>query len=242
MAVDYSSVIPGYNSTADGSSQEDSTNGTERVVGGTGVQPGAWPGIASIQVTLNNGTWHVCAGSLIHPRWVLTAAHFLSTGRDVINWDVVIGATNLAHLGPETRVRKIQRVLVHPHYVAATKSNNIALVELDQPVECSEYIQLGCVPDTSLRVMELRHCYIAGWGVTSARAHGPGLVLQEAKVRLIDVQLCNSSRRYAGAVNPHSLCAEYPRGGANTCQADSGGPLTCKDNSGDYFWLVGVTS
>lgn len=25
-------------------------------------------------------------------------------------------------------------------------------------------------------------------------------------------------------------------------QGDSGGPLTCKDNSADYYWVVGVTS
>ncbi|KFP79966.1 Acrosin, partial [Acanthisitta chloris] len=214
------------------------------VVGGTGVQPGAWPGIASIQVTLKNGTWHICAGSLIHPRWVLTAAYCFSISGDIINWDVVIGATDLAHLGPEAQVRRIQRLLVHPHYVAATGSNNIALVELDQPVECSEYIQLGCVPDASVSVMELRQCYIAGWRVASARAQRPGLVLQEAKVRLLDVQLCNSSygNGYAGPVPPHSLCAGYPRGGADTCQGDSGAPLVCKDSTDDSFWLVGIAS
>ncbi|NXK90689.1 ACRO protein, partial [Formicarius rufipectus] len=66
--------------------------------------------------------------------------------------------------------------------------------------------------------------------------------LQEAKVRLIDVQLCNSSRWYAGAVHAHDLCAGYPRGGIDTCQGDSGGPLVCKDSTADSFWLVGMAS
>ncbi|NXF00190.1 ACRO protein, partial [Menura novaehollandiae] len=43
-------------------------------------------------------------------------------------------------------------------------------------------------------------------------------------------------------VHRHDLCAGYPRGGIDTCQGDSGGPLVCKDNGGDRFWLVGVSS
>ncbi|XP_059691132.1 acrosin-like [Gavia stellata] len=30
--------------------------------------------------------------------------------------------------------------------------------------------------------------------------------------------------------------------GGSWREGDSGGPLTCKDNNADYFWLVGVTS
>ncbi|OXB51828.1 hypothetical protein ASZ78_013746, partial [Callipepla squamata] len=48
-------------------------------------------------------------------------------------------------------------------------ANDIALLELDGPVWCSDYIQLACVPDTSLRVAELTECYVSGWGVTRAR-------------------------------------------------------------------------
>ena len=46
----------------------------------------------------------------------------------------------------------------------------------------------------------------------------PHAVLQEAKVRLMDVQLFNSSRWYGGALHPQELCAGYPRGGIDTCQ------------------------
>ncbi|TRZ06937.1 hypothetical protein HGM15179_020168 [Zosterops borbonicus] len=94
----------------------------------------------------------------------------------------------------------------------------------------------------SLEVSELKTCYMAGWRASPESAPGPRLLLQEAKVRLIDVQLCNSSRWYGGAVHPQDLCAGYPRGGIDTCQGDIGGPLICKDHVGDYFWLVGLAS
>ncbi|NWZ74506.1 ACRO protein, partial [Acrocephalus arundinaceus] len=163
---------------------------------GPGVPPGTWPGIVSIQATLENGTWHMCAGALISPQWVITVAQCFFRAGDTSRWEVVIGATDLSQPGPEAEVRHIQRLLMHQSYVSATALNNIALVELDQPVECSDYIQLGCVADCNLVVAELKTCYIAGWRATKDSAPGSRLVLQEAKVRLIDVQLCNSSRWY----------------------------------------------
>ncbi|NXA76804.1 ACRO protein, partial [Thryothorus ludovicianus] len=122
-----------------------------------------WPGIASIQVTLENGTWHMCSGALISHRWVLTVAQCFIGVRDVRQWKVVIGATDLSQPGPEAELRHIQRLLVHRNYDPSTASNNIALLELERPVECSDYIQLGCVPDSALAVPELKTCYIAGW-------------------------------------------------------------------------------
>ncbi|NWR48717.1 ACRO protein, partial [Regulus satrapa] len=137
---------------------------------------------------------------------------------DISRWEVVIGATDLSQPGPQAQQRRIQRTLTHQNYNADSEWNDIALLELDQPVECSDYIQLGCVPDSSLAVAELKTCYIAGWRGSPDSEPTPGAVLQEAKVRLIDVQLCNSSRWYGGAVHPQELCAGYPRGGIDTCQ------------------------
>ncbi|NXG94242.1 ACRO protein, partial [Stercorarius parasiticus] len=216
-----------------------------RVVGGTDAQPGAWPWIVSIQEPWETGMRHVCGGSLISPQWVLTAAHCFIKARHITRWRVVVGATQLSQQGPEAQVRNIKRLLSHNRYRRISERNDIALLELDQPVQCSSYIQLACVPDASLTVSELTTCYVSGWGSTTARCEFPKKstdVLQEAQVRLINVNLCNSTRWYRGAIHSHNLCAGYPQGGIDTCQGDSGGPLACKDNNADYFWLVGVTS
>ncbi|XP_041342015.1 LOW QUALITY PROTEIN: acrosin-like [Pyrgilauda ruficollis] len=157
-------------------------------------------------------------------------------------WHVVAGATRLTQLGPEVQVRQIKQLRVHEHYIPGEERNNIALLKLDQPVMCSHYVQLGCVPDTTLKVSELEACYIAGWGTTTTRAQRPSDILQEAKVHLIDVQLCNSSLWSTEAIHTQYLCAGYSVGGIDPCQGDSGGPLVCKDNNAAFFWLVGVAS
>ncbi|XP_010121892.1 PREDICTED: acrosin-like, partial [Chlamydotis macqueenii] len=199
-----------------------STYGSSRVVGGRDAQPGAWPWTVSIQDPWVAGTGHICGGSLISPQWVLTAAHCFKEAWNLSMWRVVIGATWLTHLGPEVQVRHINRLMIHEYYNNITYRNDIALLELDQPVQCNYYIQLACVPDASLRVSRLTACYISGWGAMIEGGEfprpGAATVLQEARVRLIDTYLCNSSNWYRGAIHSHNLCAGYAQGGIDTCQ------------------------
>ncbi|NWQ99200.1 ACRO protein, partial [Paradoxornis webbianus] len=213
-----------------------------RIVGGAGALPGAWPWIVSIQHPWVPDPGHWCGGSLISTHWVLTAAHCFEKFDNISMLYVVIGATQLTQPGHGAQMRSVKQVVMHQYYNPADMSYDIALLELDHPVQCSPYIQLACVPDATLTVSQLQNCWVAGWGATTARAQDSSDHLQEAKVQLIDLQLCNSSGWYAGEIHTHNLCAGYPQGSIDTCQGDSGGPLMCQDNTADYWWVVGVTS
>uniref|UniRef100_A0A8C5JHP2 Acrosin n=1 Tax=Junco hyemalis TaxID=40217 RepID=A0A8C5JHP2_JUNHY len=219
----------------------DEERGRTRVVGGKNAEVGAWPWLVSIQDPSVSGTGHLCGGSLISTRWVLTAAHCFAESRNISAMRLLIGVTQLTEPGPEAQVRLIKRLLIHNEYDPADQSNDIALLEMSEPVQCNSHIQLVCVPKATLNVAQLDTCYVAGWGGHS-QTLGKGDILQEAKVHLINVQVCNSSEWYQGDVHSHNLCAGYPEGGIDTCQGDSGGPLMCKDKDSDFFWVVGITS
>ena len=44
-----------------------------RIIGGEPAEPGTWPWIASIR--LREGAKHFCGGTIVAPKWVVSAAH-----------------------------------------------------------------------------------------------------------------------------------------------------------------------
>ncbi|NXD23456.1 ACRO protein, partial [Spelaeornis formosus] len=139
--------------------------GMTRIVGGTAAVEASWPWIVSIQHPWVPGFMkHWCGGSLITAEWVLTAAHCFDKFENISMLYVVIGATQLTQLGPGAQGRNVKKVVKHRLYKRIDYRYDIALLQLDQPVQCSSYIQLACVPNATLRVSELQNCWIAGWG------------------------------------------------------------------------------
>lgn len=49
-------------------------------------------------------------------------------------------------------------------------------------------------------------------------------MLQEARVELIDLDLCNSTQWYGGRIRSTNVCAGYPEGKVDTCQVTAQAP------------------
>ncbi|XP_061496241.1 acrosin-like [Rhineura floridana] len=219
-----------------------------RVVSGSDVLPGTWPWMVSFQVVTRKGNVNTCGGSLISPRWVLSAAHCFQVKKDIPWYRVVIGTNRISNPGPDVQRRLIKNVVNHEFYKSDMTlndggvHNDISLVELDRPVNCSDYIQPACLPDKSVTVSLLTHCYVSGFGSMEVKTGKVPDVMQEGRVNLIPKETCRNVEWWHHHILDENLCAGHEKGGVSTCAGDSGGPLVCREERSERYWLVGVTS
>ncbi|XP_049482586.1 LOW QUALITY PROTEIN: acrosin [Panthera uncia] len=247
------SVVAKDNATCDGPCGlrfRQNPQGSVRIVGGQDAALGAWPWMVSLQVftSHNNRRYHACGGTLLNSHWLLTAAHCFGSKKKVYDWRLIFGAREIVYgsdkpVKPPQQERYVEKIIIHEKYVPSLEYNDIALLKITPPVPCGQFIGSGCLPQFRAgppRVSQA--CWVAGWGFLRENAYRTSPTLQEARVNLIDLDLCNSTQWYNGRIRSTNVCAGYPEGKIDTCQGDSGGPLMCRDNVANTYVVVGVTS
>ncbi|XP_056305583.1 acrosin [Danio aesculapii] len=210
-----------------------------RISGGHSALEGAWPWQVSIQQMF----WHICGGSIISHRWVITASHCFKKNRNNNKLLVVAGVNSRFKPGKGVQYRTVQKVILHEKYNQSEYDNDVALLYLHHPFYFTNYVQPVCILENQMDEKQLNFglCYITGWGssVLEGKLYN---TLQEAEVELIDTRICNQRRWHNGHVNDNMICAGFETGGVDTCQGDSGGPLQCYSQDKERFYLFGVTS
>ncbi|XP_034624179.1 serine protease 27-like [Trachemys scripta elegans] len=218
--------------------------GSPRIVGGNDAKNGSWPW----QVSIREGSNHICGGSLIAESWVVSAAHCFNGDKSA--YHVNLGEYQLQNPSESLVSFPIKEIYRHPSYTDIGSSGDIALVELETPVNFNRVIRPICLPASSVEFPAGMECWVTGWGDTQ---YGGSLTapktLQEVQVPLIDRDTCNSlfntgsypdDPQGTDPIKQDMICAGYPQEKKDACQGDSGGPLVCE---WDNAWLLaGVVS
>jgi len=208
----------------------------ERVVGGEVASPNSWPWQISLQWKSVSSWRHTCGGSLIHPEWVMTAAHCVDSSR---TFRVAIGEHSLTSDSGTEQIKGVSRVYVHPKWDPRKLSSgwDIALLLLSSPATLNSFAQLASLPPTGQILPHNNNCFVTGWGLTSTGGSISDQ-LKQAYLPLVGHEECTRPDWWGSTVKTNMVCGG---GGAESgCNGDSGGPLNCQV---DGRWVVhGIAS
>ena len=119
----------------------------------------------------------------------------------------------------------IKKVKYHIKYNKDTMDSDVALIELNEPIEFRENARPVCLPAETDSFIG-HNATVVGWG--KVREYGPSSrFLRRVDVEIIKTDDCKKAYEPIKVTN-NMICAWHPKGGKDACQGDSGGPLMVK--------------
>ncbi|XP_015126443.1 chymotrypsin-1-like [Diachasma alloeum] len=189
------------------------------IKGGDAADTGEFPW----QVSLRMDYTHVCGGSIIDDRHILTAAHCVQEedGRLFKGMRVLIGSNNARQWFPKTH--KVKSLHPHKKYRQVEPYRyDIAIVTLEEPIEFNDRQKPIALPEKDVSIGD--EVTVSGWGHTNwpAAMKTYPVTLMKMEKKIVSNSRC--MRDHQSVIYRDQLCA-YGGYGKGVCSGDSGSGL-----------------
>ncbi|CAG9859023.1 unnamed protein product [Phyllotreta striolata] len=187
------------------------------------------PWLAAVYLTVDNEQKFICDAVLVHPQYVITAAHCVTFRNE---HTPIPAAIIRVHLGRETDPKDLSASLVsdvevHPGYTAGSLLDDVALVKLSSPVEVSDDVRPICLGEIGGN--DTKIIVIAGHQQAEEKSTRQ---MVESKVLMSSFNGClTAAPHLENALTYETYCFTYSADDKN-CAGQSGSALVVTGSDG----------
>lgn len=155
-----------------------------------------------------------CGATIISNRHVLTAAHCVNNF-EANEIRVYIGGHNIST--DYTDIRRVSEIHQHEYFDIVSFNNDIAVLELDKPIQFGPKVQPACLPHGQFEDYSGKLTLISGWGRTGEK-DSTSKALRSVIIPVWSQEQCAESGYGKKRLTGNMMCAGYPEGLKDACQ------------------------